>query len=67
MVFAQRSNDLSMNLWGRKWSPHPIPAPSSDSMMYILNILTLLYVMNLPIKSDNIFEKKKIFFKHLSK
>ena len=26
--FAQRSNDLSMNLWGRKWSPHPIPLPS---------------------------------------
>ena len=35
--------------------------------MYILNILALLYVMNLPIKLDNIFEKKKIFFKHLSK
>ena len=27
--FAQCSNDLSMNLWGRKWSPHPIPPPSS--------------------------------------
>ena len=26
--FAQCSNDLSMNLWGRKWSPHPIPLPS---------------------------------------
>ena len=26
--FAQRSNDLSMNLWGRKWSPRPIPLPS---------------------------------------
>ena len=26
--FAQCSNDLSMNLWGRKWSPHPIPPPS---------------------------------------
>ena len=25
---AQCSNVLSMNLWGRKWSPHPIP-PSS--------------------------------------
>ena len=22
--FAQRSNVLLMNLWGRKWSPHPI-------------------------------------------
>ena len=28
MEFAQRSNVLSMNLWGRKWSPHPIPPPS---------------------------------------
>ena len=27
--FAWRSNDLSMNLWGRRWSPHPIPPPSS--------------------------------------
>ena len=26
--FAQRSNDLLMNLWGRKWSPHPIPPAS---------------------------------------
>ena len=26
--FAQRSIDLLMNLWGRKWSPHPIPPPS---------------------------------------
>ena len=26
--FSQRSNVLSMNLWGRKWSPRPIPLPS---------------------------------------
>ena len=26
--FPQDSNDLSMNLWGRKWSPCPIPLPS---------------------------------------
>ena len=25
---TQHSNDLLMNLWGRKWSPHPIPLPS---------------------------------------
>ena len=24
---AQHSNDLLMNLLGRKWSPHPIPPP----------------------------------------
>ena len=29
---AQRSNDLLMNLWGRKWSVHPIPPPSSDHL-----------------------------------
>ena len=27
MVFAQCSNGLSMNLWGRKWSSCPIPLP----------------------------------------
>ena len=26
--FTQCSNVLLMNLWGRKWSPHPIPPPS---------------------------------------
>ena len=26
--FSQCSNVLSKNLWGRKWSPHPIPLPS---------------------------------------
>ena len=28
--FAQHSNDLLMNLWGRKQSSHPIPSPSWD-------------------------------------
>ena len=27
---AQRSNDLLMNLWGKKWSPRPIPLPPWD-------------------------------------
>ena len=27
---AQHSNKLLMNLWGIKWSPHPIPPPSWD-------------------------------------
>ena len=26
--FTQPSDDLSMNLWGRKWSPRPILPPS---------------------------------------
>ena len=25
--FTQRSNVLLMNMWGEKWSPHPIPLP----------------------------------------
>ena len=33
VVFTQHLNVLLMNLWGRKWSPGPIPLPSS-----ILNI-----------------------------
>ena len=28
MEVAQHSNDLLMHLWGRRWSPHPIPPPS---------------------------------------
>ena len=36
VVFAQCSNDLLMNLWGRKWSPHPIPPPSSRYLFYDL-------------------------------
>ena len=26
--FTQCSNVLLVNLWGRKWSPHPVPPPS---------------------------------------
>ena len=26
---GQHSNDLLMNLWGRKWSPHSVPLPSA--------------------------------------
>ena len=31
---AQHSNDLLMNLWGRKWSPCPIPVLSWDPSFY---------------------------------
>ena len=34
MEFAQRSNDLLMNLWGRKWFPRLIPLPSSSSFFF---------------------------------
>ena len=29
--FTQSLNVLSMNLWRRKWSPHPIPPPPSSA------------------------------------
>ena len=35
--FNQCSNVLSMNLWGRTWSPHPIPPPSSSSSLFSLS------------------------------
>ena len=28
--FAQHSNVLLMKIWGRNWSPHPSPPPSSE-------------------------------------
>ena len=31
--FIQPLNVLLMNLWGRNWSPHPIPPPSSRPHM----------------------------------
>ena len=31
--FTQRLNVLLMNLWGRKWSPCPIPLPSSQKFL----------------------------------
>ena len=36
---AQHSNDLLMHLWGRKWSPHPIPLPSWGCPPYVLLIM----------------------------
>ena len=35
--FAQHSDDLSMNLLGRKWSPCPIPLPSSDHFQILFS------------------------------
>ena len=34
--FTQCLNVLLMNLWGRKWSPHPIPPPSSVFWHHLL-------------------------------
>ena len=36
--FAQGSNVLSMNLWRRKWSPHPIPLPSLLSTSWTVRV-----------------------------
>ena len=38
---AQLSNDLLMNLWGRKWSPQPIPPPSWDPVHWLLKWLLI--------------------------
>ena len=41
VIFAQRSNDLLMNLWGRKWSPGPIPPPSWDRPLGLIGLIFL--------------------------
>ena len=43
---APHSNNLLMNLWKRKWSPHPIPPPSWDcsSLFYFVFFLVHLGV-----------------------
>ena len=38
MEFARRWNVLLRNLWGRKWSSHPIPPPSFPNWNYTLNM-----------------------------
>ena len=40
--FTQRSNVLSLNLWGRTWSPCPIPLPSEDHPLNFLKLTALL-------------------------
>ena len=44
VVFSQCSNDLSMNLWWRKWSLHPIPLPSLDNPCLIF-FLTSCFIL----------------------
>ena len=39
--FAQHSNVLLMNLWGRKWSPCPIPPPPSRSLFIVFRIFLI--------------------------
>ena len=57
MEFTQRSNILLMNLWGRKWSPHPIPLPSSGiSLVTDFRIETFylkLCIINLVVQNSN--------------
>ena len=48
--FAQHSNYLLMNLWERKWSPHPIPLPfSSRPAQFCQWILPILFINVLPV------------------
>ena len=46
--FAQRSNFLSMNLWGKMWSPCPVPPPSYshqvDHVFITILALTALWL-----------------------
>ena len=44
VVFAQGSNDLSMNLWGRKWSPRSIPLTSKDRSPHTHFLLVFTYI-----------------------
>ena len=39
---AQHSSNLLMNLWWRKWSPHPIPLPSWEHPSYFLKLMFIL-------------------------
>ena len=36
--FTQCLNVILMNLWGRKWSPHPIPPPSWDCPSFVYSV-----------------------------
>ena len=45
--FTQRLNVLLMNLWGRNWSPHPIPPPS-----YLLPLPETLFFWGSKITED---------------
>ena len=41
--FTQGVNVLLMNLWGRKWSPHPIPPPSLRNLFPSLSEFSIVY------------------------
>ena len=42
--FTQRLNLLLMNFLGRKWSPRPIPLPSSDSRKLVFIIHSKIFL-----------------------
>ena len=57
--FAQRSNDLLMNLLGRKWSPHPIPPLSLDRPLefYYEHSRTIFSWEPIPVTYQHFLEK----------
>ena len=59
VVFAQRSNDLLMNLLGRKWSPHPIPPLSLDCPLefYYEHSRTIFSWEPIPVTYQHFLEK----------
>ena len=61
--FARRWNVLLRNLWGRKWSSHPIPPPSFPlSQIICFNILwiNLIFQISFKIKQIENLETKSL-------
>ena len=52
--FTQCWNVLLMNLWERKWSPCPIPPPSSN--------IPLIVWFNIKFKNSSMFNVANLFF-----
>ena len=72
--FTQRWNVLLMNLWGRKWSPRPIPPPSSEfpqhgilsskvflPVLWWPNCISLNHCFDSPLLTDKIGHSKMIY------
>ena len=60
--FTQHLNVLLMNLWGRKWSPHPIPPPPSGWLQghFIWKFICLSYSSQILHHSNAIFHLSKV-------
>ena len=63
--FAQRSIVFQMNLWGRKWSPRPVPPPSwlLPSTDFNILIFLLIFITSLLLALDLICSSLSSFLK----